>query len=506
MAISEPTLDVTDAQTRAAGVVFRRGLGLVLATLLVPGAAQLQAGNRSVGRIAIKVWLGLVAMVALTAVLALVWRGPVVALLASGWFYKLLQPLLILAGLAHAALLVDAWRLARPLSMERRRRLGFGVGSLVLAGVVLISSINLGSAARAQGDLLDRLLGGGGVSEAQAGRYNILMLGVDAGADRVGLRPDSIMVASVSEQTGRAVMFSLPRNLEGAKFPEGSPLRDLYPNGYECADHSCMLNAIYTLGQEHKDLYPGVKDPGLQAMREVVGELLGLTINYTVVVDLWGFVKVIDAVGGIRLNVNKRVPIGGGTSKIYGYIEPGRNKHLDGYHALWFARSRHGSSDYERMLRQKCVVNAMLQQLDPLTVLTKFNQIAAAGEQVAFTDVPSKDVNKLATLATRTRSLPMSSVSFTPPLIYPGNPKLNVIRDTVRAKIEASEALDAGTKPAAATKRASKPTNTSPAVAKPSTPVTSPASKASRSTPSATADDNGTPAPTNDDLGQVCSL
>ena len=477
--------DLANPAARASRVTLRRGIGLVLGTLLLPGSAQLQGGNRTVGRVALRIWAVLLTSLVLLAVTGLLWRGALVTLLASGALYKLLQPLVIALGVGEAYLIIDAWRIAQPLQMDRRRRLGFGIASLVTALAVLAGSIGLGQAARAQGDLLDTVLRGGGNSTPHQGRYNILMLGADAGADRVGLRADSIMVASVDDVTGRTVMLSLPRNLEGVRFPASSPLREKYPQGYECPDHSCMLNAIYTLGTDNADLYPGVDDPGLQAMREAVSETLGLGINYTIMVDLAGFSSVIDAVGGIRLDINKRVPIGGGTSPIRGWIEPGKDVHLDGYHALWFARSREGSSDFERMVRQKCVVNAMLQQLDPVTVMTRFTDIASAGRQVAFTDVPSKDVNKLATLSARTRKLPIMSVSFTPPLVYPGNPKYDVIRRVVAQKIAASEALDAPRKaPSASAPRSRAQTPRKPDSSR---PVVS-----------------SSPAPESEDLAAVC--
>lgn len=495
-------LDLSDPSPRASRVALRRGLGLVFLTLLLPGSAQLQAGSKTVGRVAMRIWMGLVGLVVLLVLLGLLWRGAAVTILASGSFYKLLAPLVITLGLGMAYLLLDAWRLAQPLRMERRARLGFGLGAVLLAAAVMLLSLNLGQAARAQGNLLEKVLAGGGTSKSHSGRYNILMLGADAGDGRVGLRPDSITVASVAEDTGRTVMFSLPRNLEGVRFPENSPLHKLYPQGYDCPDHSCMLNAVYTLGQDHKDLYPNAPDPGLQAMKEAVSETLGLPINYTVMVDLKGFIAVIDAVGGITLDINKRVPIGGGTSRINGWIEPGKDVKLDGYHALWFARSRHGSTDFERMLRQKCVINAMVNQLDPITVMGKFTKIAEAGEQVAYTDVPSKDVNRLGTLAGKTRKLPIMSVSFTPPLVYPGNPKWDVIRRTVEQKIAASEALDDGggtpKKAAKAAAQSKAPVPTSPMSKAPGTPAVS-------ATPSQEPTNEGTPKPDNEDLEQVCS-
>ncbi|MGJ6981392.1 LCP family protein [Aestuariimicrobium soli] len=482
-------------------MALRRGIGYLVGSIVLPGCAQLVAGNRRVGVIALRVIGALLCVVLLVGLLALVWRGPVVAVAANGTFWRAMQWVVIALGVCWAALILDAWRVARPLTMAPRGRLGFGVASLVLAMAVFFASLGLGSMARAQGDLFSSVFAGGGSKKANAGRINVLLLGGDAGADRQGLRPDSVTVASVSEATGRTVLFSLPRNLEDVEFPTSSPLHALYPDGYSCDDHSCLLNAIYTLGQEHADLYPGVKDPGVQATKEAVEQTLGLSINYYAMIDLAGFISLIDAVGGITLDVNKRVPIGGGTSKVFGYIEPGKNKHLDGYHALWFARSRHGSTDYERIIRQKCVMNAMLNQLNPATVVVKFNDIAGAGEEIAATDVPSTEVNRLMTLASKAKSKPISSVSFTPPLIYPGNPKLDVIRTTVKQRIAASEALDDPS-------RRSSTASSAPAASSAPTTAERPATSASApgSASSTTADDNGTPQPQNDDLSEVCSV
>jgi hypothetical protein len=136
--------------------------------------------------------------------------------------------------------------------------------------------------------------------------------------------------------------------------------------------------------------------------------------------------------------VNQRVPIGGGTSRVSGYIETGTQT-LDGYHALWYARSRHGASDYARMARQRCVMDAMLQQLDPATVLTKFQGIAAAGKNVVSTDIPAGELGTFIDLAGRAKSQKTRSVQFVPPLINPARPDLALIRSKVSAAITASE-------------------------------------------------------------------
>ena len=452
------------SQQRSERVKLRRGLTFLGMTLLLPGSAQVAAGNRRVGRLALRVWIGVWALAALVALLALVWRSAAVDVLTNGWTLRLVQVLLVVLGIGWGLLLVDAWRISRPPELARRHRLGFAVLNLALVFTVVGGLLASASIVSSQRDLMATVFAGGGDHEVKQGRYNVLLLGGDAGKDRVGLRPDSMTVASIDAETGRTVLISLPRNLEDVPFPPSSPLHARFPQGYSCPDHSCMLNAIYTYATEHPDLYPGVRNPGAQATMEAIEGATGLQINYWALIDLRGFEDLVDAVGGITMDVYRRVPIGGGTSKIYGYVEAGKNRHLDGREALWFARSRSDSSDYDRMVRQKCVMNAMLDQLDPATVLTNFNQIAAAGKEVVATSVPTSEISTMMDLALKTKKLPTSSLAVVPPLIQPGEPDFDVLRSAVARKIAASEALDA-----AASGEADGPTA-------PATPAASPTS------------------------------
>ena len=95
----------------------------------------------------------------------------------------------------------------------------------------------------------------------------------------------------------------------------------------------------------------------------------------------------------MTLNVRDPIPIGGGETGITGYIKPGKRK-LNGFETLWFARSRMAADDYSRMARQKCVLNAMLQQLSPQTVVSKFDKIAKASEALITTDLPRGEVDR----------------------------------------------------------------------------------------------------------------
>lgn len=430
-------------QQRSERVKLRRGLTFLGMTLLLPGSAQVAAGNRRLGRLALRVWIGLWALLALLVLLGLVWRSAVVDLLTFGPTLRVVQAALVGLGLGWGLLLVDAWRISRPPELARRHRLGFAVLNLALVFSVVGGLFASASIVSSQRDLMATVFAGGGDHEVKSGRYNVLLLGGDAGKDRVGLRPDSMTVASVDAETGRTVLVSLPRNLEDVPFPADSPLYATFPQGYTCPDHSCMLNAVYTYASEHPELYPGVRNPGAQATMEAVEGATGLEINYWALIDLEGFEDLVDAVGGITMDVYRRVPIGGGSSKISGYVEAGKNRHLDGREALWFARSRADSSDYDRMVRQKCVMNAMLDQLEPTTVLTNFNRIAAAGKEVVATSVPTSEVSTMMDLALKAKRLPTSSLAVVPPLIQPGQPDFDVIRAAVAEKIAKSEAKDA---------------------------------------------------------------
>ena len=495
MASTEAANRIADVWSRSQATTFRRGATMLVMSLVVPGSAQLAAGNRRIGRWGFRTWLGLIVAALLAVLLLFTARGVLLGLLTTGWVLWVASWLVLALGLFWAFLIVNAWWAARPRDMGAVRAGILGGVAIVLAGAVAYGSVLTSSALRSSSALVSTVLGGGGDTKQKAGRYNILLLGSDAGNDRTGTRTDSVTIASVDAQTGRTVLFGLPRNLEDVPFIDSSPLKKLYPNGYGCDTHECLLNAIYKLGWDNKNLYPGVKDPGVKAVEEAVQATTGLEINYYAMVDMYGFKDLIDALGGVRMDINIQVPVGGDQATATSYIEPGPNRQLTGAEALWFSRQRTGSTDYARMQRQKCVMSAMLHQMDPLTVATKFGQIATATGQVLVTDVPSNEVGTLADLATKARPLDIANVTFAPPLIAPGNPNFALIRQTVAEQIATSEALDA----AAKSKKPTAQTTASTATKAPSTASTAPA------TGKKTAFANESVATTTEDLSSVCA-
>ena len=170
-------------------------------------------------------------------------------------------------------------------------------------------------------------------------------------------------------------------------------------------------------------------------------------------VNLQGFRSLVQAVGGLELNVRDRIPIGGVGGPVTGYIEPGVQR-LNGFETLWFARSRESADDYSRMARQKCVMNAMLQQLSPSTVVTKFEAIASASEELISTNLPASELGTFAELAMKARSQPVGSVSFVPPAIDTSDPDIDKIHRMVQKAVDRSEGTGEGTsKPAAQRKQ-----------------------------------------------------
>ncbi len=427
-------------QHRSARLRFRRSVALLLMTLVLPGSAQLVAGNKRWGRLALRV-LGLLVFTGFVLlIVAKFWPVELSALLFDATVLNVLRGLLVAAAVGWAVLFVDAWRIGDPLGLGRRQR--FAVFSLNGALCVVVSGALLFGShlVSVQRSLVTDIFGHGITSNAEDGRYNVLLLGGDAGVTREGLRPDSITVASIDEDTGRTVLFSLPRNLEKVPFPDGTPMHKAFPYGFDCED--CLLNSVYTWATDHADLFPqDVGDVGAYATKRAVEEVTGLHINYYAMVDLRGFRDLVDAVGGVTLTVPERLPIGGEDGPVRGWVPAGRH-HLDGFHTLWFARSRRTSDDYSRMARQKCVMSAMLNQLSPRDVLTHFQDIATASKEIVTTDVPADELNTFLDLAGKARRLPLASVSFVPPVIQTYDPDFDKIRSMVQAGIDRSERAD----------------------------------------------------------------
>jgi LCP family protein required for cell wall assembly len=420
----------------------KRGWWLVTMNVLLPGSAQLVAGSRLLGRVGVLSTLLLWLLAIVTLVVYLVSPSSVYTLFTQAGSLTLVQTLLIAYAVLWVVLTLDTLRLVRLVRTNRSSRgwiAAFAVLVLVgLTGTAGYASMVAGSARGALGDIFSA-----GPSQPPVdGRYNIMLLGGDAGPDREGLRPDSMSIVSVDADTGQAVTIGLPRDLDPVPFPASSPLHTLYPDGYgyedRCDVDVCQLNSIYTEVELYKpQLYPDAKknksEPGIEAMRDALEGATGLTIQYYVLIDMQGFADLVDALGGVDITVKDRIPIGGdeNLNGVVEWIEPGQ-RHLDGYHAQWYARARHGSSDYDRMARQRQLQDAILKQVNPVNVVAKFQDIAKAGAQVMKTDIPQSMLGYFVDLGMKTRKLPVQQLELVPPTIDPTDPDYAQIRDLVK--------------------------------------------------------------------------
>lgn len=431
------------AADRAARVRFRRAIALMLMTLVLPGSAQLVAGNRRVGLVALRIWLVLVAGTVISLAVGLLWHGVAFRLAFDPLALGLLRAVLMLLAIGWAVLFMDAWRIGQPLTLTmQHRRAAVGVNgllSLTVAGTLLFAAQLVG----VQRDFAQAMFGDGPTSSSTAGRYNVLLLGGDSGAGRWGLRPDSMTVASIDEETGKTVLIGLPRNMANFPFRKGSVMHEQFPDGFDC--EGCYLNGVSTWAQDNAELFPKSDNPGVDATIMAIEGITGLRINYWAMVNLEGFKELVDAVGGVTLNVRQPIPVGLPHESSFHYIDPGVRR-LNGHDTLWFARAREGSDDYSRMARQKCVMSAMLEQVSPQVALRNFERIAAASSAMLSTNVPTSEVGRFVDLALKARSQKISTLSLVPPLVVTADPDVSRIRSLVEGAIDRSEG-DAPPKP-----------------------------------------------------------
>ena len=197
--------------------------------------------------------------------------------------------------------------------------------------------------------------------------------------DRTG--PGSARTASrwsaSTPPPARPTMIGIPRNIEHVRFREGSPLYGPFPNGYDCGD-DCLISYLYTYAEEHPELYPdaaahGSRRPASRRRGTPIAGVLGIKLQYYVLIDMQGFSDLIDALGGITIDVKQRQPIGGGENRngqpinVVGWIEPGRAEHGRLHRALVRPGPARHRATYDRMARQRDVQEAILTQFAPAT-------------------------------------------------------------------------------------------------------------------------------------------
>ena len=220
-----------------------------------------------------------------------------------------------------------------------------------------------------------------------ADRVTFLLTGVDSGHDRAHALTDTMLVASVDRQTKQAVMLSIPRDI--SNFP-------LYSGGRFRGKINSLMSAA---GNDPKRFPDG---PVLTLTREI-GYLIGVPINYYAAINLDGFQKMVDLVGGVDIDNPKWIndPLYDWFDGTSGFkLSPGHH-HLDGRNALAYVRSRQGvgDSDFTRAARQQQVLVALRAKLGTAALLEKLPDLLKVAAKTIRTDFPPGEVREYLELA-----------------------------------------------------------------------------------------------------------
>ncbi len=427
-----------DPEPTGSGGSFGRSLALTTLSAIVPGSGLLgarQSWAKAVGAVTSLVFIAAIGLIGWSAFSDL---GSLAGIAVDPEQLRRLSLILIGVGAVWVTLIAGTQVLTRP------RRLGptkKAVGAALVTILSLIISTPVAVAARYSFDqkkLVESVFQGQDQVKSSSRptivpteadpwkehpRLNILLLGGDNEESRdaqFGLRTDTIMVASIDTSTGRTTLIQIPRNVQRTPFPKGSEMYKLFPKGFKGPGdpEEWFVNGIWDSVErgDYPSVFVGQTYRGAEALKQGIEGITGLKMDYFVLLNIDGIQKLIDAMGGVTVNINERLPIAGNTQgkKPTGYLEPGPDQHLDGYHAMWYARSRSESTDYDRMARQSCLVNAIIKQANPTTMLTSYEAIAAASADMVLTDIPQEALQPMVKLSLKVQGADVERLVFAP--------------------------------------------------------------------------------------------
>lgn len=438
-----PPPSTTGDRARARLEPEPRRVVAALASAVVPGLGQAINGRARLG-----------AWFAIPFAAVLIIAAFVVATQPGTRLFALVVAPQVLSILLAANLLICAWRLVAVgqafFDGRYRPRPGKGA-SLVLVAIVVAVAVphgivdawgNQARQAFAQvfaGDhdrADDRLPQGDTTTPV-----NVLLVGLDSAPGRTETLTDSLMVASFDPTGPRVGLVSLPRDLVGVPLGNGRV-------------YDPKINSLLSYADNHPELYP---EGGMRALEDAIGALLGIEIHYYVRIDLLSFVQLVDAVGGVDVDVKRRFydPLYDGM----GLSDPPKRgfgatvglHHYNGYEALAYARARRGvgESDFTRAARQQEILLALRDKVTSGgTLLTELPELLAALGNLVETDIPTSRLPYLAAAADELEEGDISRMVVKKPLVRGATdpiygsvqvPDLDAIREAVAALLAPPE-------------------------------------------------------------------
>ncbi|MEN6480474.1 MAG: LCP family protein [Anaerolineales bacterium] len=218
---------------------------------------------------------------------------------------------------------------------------------------------------------------------AKQERVNILLLGIDQRENDPGpWRTDTMILVSVDMTNKTAAMLSIPRDLWGPIPGYGEQ----------------RINMAHFIGDAQD--YPG---GGVALAKKTVWYALGVPVHYYVRINFSGFERAVDAIGGLDIEVKEPIHDETYPDGNYGTMVvdiPAGMQHMDGKTALQFARSRHSSSDFDRMARQQQVIMAVRDKVISMDIpISSIPQLISILGDTVQTDLTLSEIEELAEVA-----------------------------------------------------------------------------------------------------------
>ena len=237
-------------------------------------------------------------------------------------------------------------------------------------------------------------------------RITLLFTGIDSGAGREHALTDTLLVVSLDPQTDQVTMVSFPRDIAGFSLYDGR----VYPG---------KINALMTSARLTPSQYP---DGPLPTLTRELGYLLGVPINYFAAINLDGFTRMIDLVGGVDVTNPRAIsdPSYSWLDGTHGFYLAAGSVHLDGRTALAYVRSRKGAgdSDFTRAARQQDLLVALRRKLVQPGMLLRVPAILDAAANTIKTNFPADRVDDMLALGKATEEKKIQRFVLSSPYSY----------------------------------------------------------------------------------------
>lgn len=216
--------------------------------------------------------------------------------------------------------------------------------------------------------------------------FYALLIGLDYRTGSYTLNTDTIIVAHVIPQTEKVKLISLPRDLRvDSHSGEVRKINALFYDGYSHARWAASQDASLLSGKEITlggwTVPEEYFSSGMVNLREHVEDILNINIDYSFLIHFETLIDLVDAIGGIEIDVERSMQYDDPTDNTHIYFEPGLQT-LDGQQSLNYARFRQDnrgvayySNDFERSIRQQKIISAIADKITSWHSLSRANQI-----------------------------------------------------------------------------------------------------------------------------------